>query len=80
MLFNQPSMLVLKPLKLPWRSTHILRHTFATIALMETKNLSAVQASLGHTEVRMTQRYAKTVALLSSETGEKTSSAIFKND
>ena len=65
-------------LKLPWRSTHICRHTFATIALMETKNLSAVQASLGHTEVRMTQRYAKTVALLSSETGEKTANAIFK--
>ena len=64
----------------PWRSTHICRHTFAIIALMETKNLSAVQASLGHTKVRMTQRYAKTVALLSSETGEKTASAIFKND
>ena len=31
-------------LKLPWRSTHICRHTYATIALMETKNLSAVQA------------------------------------
>ena len=66
-------------LKLPWRSTHICRHTFATIALMETKNLSAVQASLGHTEQRMTQKYAKTVALLSSETGEKTASAIFKD-
>ena len=66
-------------LNLPWRSTHICRHTFATIALMETKNLSAVQASLGHTEVRMTQKYAKTVALLSSETGEKTASAIFKD-
>ena len=39
---------------------------------METKDLSAVQASLGHTEQRMTQKYAKTVALLSSETGEKT--------
>ena len=66
-------------LKLPWRSTHICRHTFATIALMKTKNLSAVQASLGHTEIRMTQRYAKTVALLSSETGEKASSIIFKD-
>ena len=66
-------------LRLPWRSTHICRHTFATIALMETKNLSAVQASLGHTEQRVTQKYAKTVALLSSETGEKTSSAIFKD-
>ena len=66
-------------LDLPWRSTHICRHTYATIALMTTKNLSAVQASLGHTEQKVTQRYAKTVALLSSETGEKTSSAIFKD-
>ena len=30
-------------------------------------------------EQKITQRYAKTVALLSSETGGKTSSAIFKN-
>ena len=66
-------------LNLPWRSTHICRHTHATIALMTTKNLSAVQASLGHSEQKVTQRYAKTVALLSSETGEKTSSAIFKD-
>ena len=58
-------------LKLPWRSTHICRHTFATIALMETRDISAVQASLGHTEIKMTQRYAKTVALLSSKTGEE---------
>ena len=66
-------------LGLPWRSTHICRHTFATIALMETKNLSAVQASLGHSEQRTTQVYAKTIALLSSETGEKTASVIFKD-
>ena len=66
-------------LGLPWRSTHICRHTFATIALMTTKNLSAVQASLGHSDQKVTQRYAKTVALLSSETGEKTFSAIFEN-
>ena len=46
---------------------------------MTTKDLSAVQASFGHTEQRTTQVYAKTVALLSSETGEKTSSLIFKN-
>ena len=66
-------------LNLPWRFTHICRHTFATLALMETKNLSAVQASLGHTEQKTTQVYAKTVALLSSETGEKTASVIFKD-
>ena len=68
-----------KALGLPWRSTHICRHTFATVALMATKDISAVQASLGHTEIKMTQRYAKTVALLSSETGEKTFSALFKD-
>ena len=66
-------------LSLPWRSTHICRHTFATIALMGTKNLSAVQTSLGHSEQRTTQVYAKTVALLSSKTGEKTADIIFKN-
>ena len=64
-------------LKLPWRSTHILRHTYATMALIGTNNLSAVQASLGHTEVRMTQKYAKAVALLSSDVGEKASSILF---
>ena len=67
-------------LKLPWRSTHICRHTFATLALMTTKNLSAVQANLGHSEQRTTQVYAKIIALLSLETGEKTASVIFKDN
>ena len=66
-----------RALNLPWRSTHILRHSYATMALMGTNNLSAVQASLGHTEMRMTQRYAKAVALLSSDIGEKTSAILF---
>ena len=66
-------------LKLPWRSTHICRHTYATMALMGTKNLSAVQASLGHTQQTMTQRYAKAVALLSSDIGEKTSAIFFQS-
>ena len=47
---------------------------------MLTKNLSAVQASLGHKQQSMTQRYAKAVALLSSDIGEKTSSVLFKTD
>ena len=64
-------------LELPWRSTHILRHSYATMALMGTNNLSAVQASLGHSQQRMTQKYAKAVALLSSDIGEKTSAILF---
>ena len=69
-----------KALKLPWRSTHICRHTYATWALMATHNLSAVQASLGHTEQRTTQRYAKVAALLSSDTGEKTAAILYDMD
>ena len=66
-------------LNLPWRSTHICRHTYATMALMGTKNLSAVQASLGHSQQKMTQRYAKAIALLSSDIGEKTSAILFNS-
>ena len=36
-----------------------------------TRDLSAVQTSLGHTDQQVTQKYAKTVALLESNTGEK---------
>ena len=62
-------------LKLPWRSTHILRHSYATMALIATRDMSSVQASLGHTSSRMTERYAKVVALLSKDTAEKTAKA-----
>jgi len=68
-----------RALNLPWRSTHICRHTYATIALMATKNFPAVQASLGHKEWRTTQRYAKVVALLNSKLGDKTFSRLFRN-
>ena len=57
---------------LPWRGTHICRHTYATMALMATHSLSAVQASLGHTDQAMTQRYAKAVALINSDIAERT--------
>ena len=59
-------------LGLPWRSTHILRHSYATGALMATKSISAVQATLGHTSSRMTERYAKVIALLDKGVAEKT--------
>ena len=59
-------------LKLPWRSTHILRHSYATAALQATNSLSAVQATLGHTSSRMTEKYAKVIALLDRGVAEKT--------
>ena len=61
-----------KSLNLPWRSTHILRHSYATAALQATNSLSAVQASLGHTSSKMTERYAKAIALLDRNTAQKT--------
>ncbi len=61
-------------LKLPWRSTHICRHTFATISLLATDSLSGVQAALGHTKQSMTERYAKIVSMMNSGNAEKTSS------
>ena len=64
-----------KALNLPWRSTHILRHSYAIMALIATRDISSVQASLGHTSSRMTEKYAKVVALLNKETAEKTTKA-----
>ncbi|MEQ1879121.1 MAG: tyrosine-type recombinase/integrase, partial [Bdellovibrionia bacterium] len=59
-------------LGLPWRSTHICRHTFATAALQATKDLSAVQASLGHRSRSVTEKYAKSIAMLNESTADKT--------
>jgi AraC-like DNA-binding protein/integrase len=53
-----------KALNLPFSSTHICRHTFATLALRATRDVSAVQAALGHDDIRQTQLYAKKSALL----------------
>jgi integrase len=63
-------------LGLPWRSTHICRHTHATMMLMATGNLSAVQANLGHRSQRVTERYAKAVAVLRSSDANKTAAVI----
>ena len=60
-----------RALNLPWRSTHILRHSYATGALIATQNISTVQATLGHTTSRMTEKYAKVIALLDKKIAEK---------
>ena len=42
----------------PFRSTHILRHTFATLFVSQTQNREALRSILGHTSFAMTERYA----------------------
>ncbi len=63
-------------LKLPWRSTHICRHSFGTLALVATRDLSSVQAAMGHRNIQETQGYAKIVALLDGVTANKTADYI----
>lgn len=43
---------------LPFRSTHVLRHTFATLFLDETGHSEALRSVLGHKSFSMTERYA----------------------
>jgi integrase len=45
-------------LGLPHRSTHVFRHTFATLHADQTKDIRATQAALGHRDLRTTQHYA----------------------
>jgi integrase len=65
-----------KALELPWRSTHICWHTHATMMLLATGSLSAVQANLGHRSQRVTERYAKAVAALRTTDADKTAAMI----
>lgn len=65
-----------KALGLPWRSTHICRHTYATMAMLATRDIASVQASLGHKTQAMTERYAKNIALQHSGTAEKTAALL----
>ncbi|HLG18896.1 MAG TPA: site-specific integrase, partial [Bdellovibrionota bacterium] len=48
-----------RALKLPVRSTHVLRHSFATIYADQTNDIRATQAAMGHKDLRVTQHYAK---------------------
>jgi len=50
---------VFKRLGLPHRGTHTLRHTFAVRFLEQTENIHALQRALGHTDLEVTQVYAK---------------------
>ncbi len=59
---------------LPWRSTHICRHSYATMALMATKNLTIVQACLGHSSQKTTERYAKVMTLMNTNVAEEVAS------
>lgn len=43
---------------------HMLRHTAATIALMEGSNIQAVRAMLGHSSLGTTQRYVEAAGSL----------------
>jgi integrase len=45
---------VLKRAGLPVIRFHDLRHTHATLALLKTKNVKAVSARLGHSDIRVT--------------------------
>ena len=50
------------------------------MALLATRDLSSVQASLGHKSREITERYAKAVALLNSGTAEKTAAVLDLDD
>jgi site-specific recombinase XerC len=65
-----------KALNLPWRSTHICRHTNATLMLLATNDLSCVQANLGHSSRNTTEVYAKALVALNKSNAEKTANLI----
>ncbi|RYZ86382.1 MAG: site-specific integrase [Proteobacteria bacterium] len=61
-----------KALGMPWTSTRILRHTFATWALMASESdISAVQVAMGHKRRTTTEIYAKPMAALTGEVVDK---------
>jgi site-specific recombinase XerD len=43
-------------------TSHMARHTFATMMLKHGAKIENVSAMLGHTNVKQTQRYAKVMA------------------
>ena len=57
----------LEKLGVQWRSTHILRHSFATDFLEKTGNKTALQGQLGHKSAKQTEHYAKITDMLKLE-------------
>ena len=45
------------------QNPHILRHTFATISLDETRDIPSTQSALGHARPDQTMAYAKVIAI-----------------
>lgn len=64
---------------LPWTGSHIARHTSATLGLIATRDLPAMQAQLGHSSARQTQQYAKVIALHGGDGPSKTAELIGLN-
>ena len=59
---------LLKKAGLPMVRFHDLRDTLATLALLKTKNIKAVSARLGHSDIRVTlNTYAHFVPLMEDE-------------
>lgn len=60
---------------LKWTGTHIMRHTFATIALNAKKDVTPVQHSMGHSTSKQTNHYAKVIGMRNNDSsivvGEK---------
>lgn len=42
----------------PGQLTHVLRHTFASHSMMNGGNILVLQRILGHTDIKVTMRYA----------------------
>jgi len=42
-------------------TSHVVRHTFATYCLNKDVNILAISRTLGHSSVKITERYAKTL-------------------
>lgn len=53
-----------KAMEMPWNSTHILRHSFATDFLERTQNQHALKEQLGHKSLKQTEHYSKVTKAL----------------